>query len=244
MKKQLSILLVFAMLITLIVPFTITTVSADTPTEITTKEELAAMSPSGNYVLANDVTISGTWDYSANQFTGTFDGNGNTIYIADGATLNGGIFNQIGGGAIIKNLTVRQNGRATYNSGVEYQDGAQGTWSIGVLAGACRSNWDARETARLIKNVKVYANVSTSTNTNNVGGLVGMVRCAKVVFDGCEFHGSVTNSGGTNANRSAGGILGAASYYINGLLIKNCINFGTITTGGNAGGIFDRRQHV
>ena len=58
MKKRISLFLVFAMLITLIVPFTITTVSADTPTEITTKEELAAMSPSGNYVLANDVTYS------------------------------------------------------------------------------------------------------------------------------------------------------------------------------------------
>ena len=244
MKKRISLFLVFAMLITLIVPFTITTVSADTPTEITTKEELAAMSPSGNYVLANDVTISGTWDYSANQFTGTFDGNGHTIYIADDTTLKGGIFNQIGGGAVIKDLTVRQNGRATYQPGKEYEGGEQGTWSVGVLAGACRSNWDARQTARLIQNVTVYADVSVSNNTYNVGGLVGIVRCAKVVFDGCVFYGSVSNTGEANNLRGTAGIVGAASYYTNGLVIKNCINYGTISTSGNAGGIFGSQNET
>ena len=242
-RKILSALLVFAMLITLIVPMTIISVSADA-NAITSQADLAAMSASGNYYLANDITISGTWDYSANQFTGTFDGNGHTINIANGATLKGGIFNQIGGGAVIKNLTVRQLGTATYNPGKEYQDGTSDSWSIGVLASSCRSNWDARETARLIQNVTVYADISTSNNTYNVGGLVGVIRCAKVVFESCAFYGSVTNSGGTNASRSAGGIVGAGSYYINGLLIKNCINFGTITTGGNAGGIFGSQNET
>ena len=65
MKKRISLILVFAMLLTLIVPFAIETVSADA-TAISSQADLAAMSSSGSYYLANDITISGTWDYSAN----------------------------------------------------------------------------------------------------------------------------------------------------------------------------------
>ena len=67
-----------------------TTVDSQEYYLLTTGEELRAIGEayplSGNYMLANDITMSGEWSpigNSENPFTGIFDGNGYTI---DGLT--------------------------------------------------------------------------------------------------------------------------------------------------------------
>ena len=59
---------------------------AETPegTAISTSSEFAEMSASGKYYLTEDITVS---NYYANVFSGTLDGNGYKIKIADGVNL-------------------------------------------------------------------------------------------------------------------------------------------------------------
>ncbi|MBO4309152.1 MAG: hypothetical protein J5885_04910, partial [Clostridia bacterium] len=128
-KRSLSLLLAFTMLITLLVPFAVTAVSADPPTLITNQAGLAAMTENGKYRLENDITISGTWDYSA-TFTGTLDGGGHTITIANGATITGGLFRQLSSKATVKNLNIVQAGSANYTP---VTPSGSGAYCVGVL---------------------------------------------------------------------------------------------------------------
>ena len=83
MKKILSVFLILALSLALLIPLGITTVWADEPTEITDQAGLAAMTADGNYILANDITITGDWSNDT-FFKGTFDGDGHTITYAEG----------------------------------------------------------------------------------------------------------------------------------------------------------------
>lgn len=249
-KRLLSLLLAFAMLVTLLVPLAVTTVSADEPTLITNQAGLAAMSASGNYKLANDVTISGTWDYSA-TFTGTLDGDGHTITIANGATLTGGLFRQLSSKATVRNLNVVQAGSATYTPVTP--DGC-GAYCVGVLAASIEYPTDCNNTAITanaantiyIQNVTVTANLTSITTKDNnrgyaVGGIVGEIGMI-TSMENCTFNGSISDSARTKVDGGKfesgyGGIVGVLIRNGGTLTISQCVNNGNIAGYASEGGI-------
>ena len=99
MKRTISILVIVAMMLATVLA--IVPASAATPegTAISNVAEFAAMDPAGVYYLANDLTLSATYE-SAN-FAGTLDGNGKTITLSGVASA----FKELEG-ATIRNLTL------------------------------------------------------------------------------------------------------------------------------------------
>ena len=230
MKKTLCIVLITAMLLSLM-PLAVFADTTPTGTAISTMDELKAMSASGTYYLADDITISGSWDY-ATPFAGTLDGDGHTIYLADGVTLAGGLFRELKN-CTIKNLNIKQLGNATYNTATS-QTLNNTIEGIGALAALAYGD-DKGDVACTITNVSIYANITASDR--NVGGFIGEVRYSALQMDRCVFDGSITSTGGENNYGTAGMVGGSwqRSYKFN---IIDCINYATITAEGYAAGIF------
>ena len=110
--------------------------------EIRTAEEFAAMETGGNYKLTTDITITASY---ADEFTGTFDGDGHTVTL-DGTT--NGVFVSTAASAVIQNLAVK------------------GTVSGGKnIAGIVGTN------AGTIKNCKNAADITS--DSRYVGGIAG-----------------------------------------------------------------------
>jgi hypothetical protein len=87
------------------------TVKVDTTRYVKTVDDLKAVKDDlvGSYILMNDLDLGNTkWTPIAGDFTGVFDGNGYTIrglYI--NGMWNGGLFNKIASGAVVKNLAIK-----------------------------------------------------------------------------------------------------------------------------------------
>ena len=229
---------------------TLAFVSVAVGSKINSQSDLAAMSADGDYTLEKDITISGTWDYSA-TFTGTFDGKGHTITIADGATIIGGLFEQLSSKAVIKDLNIVQAGSATYTP---VTPGGSGGYCVGVLAASIEipddcNNVDKTANAEntvTIQNVTVTANITSITTKDNnkgyaVGGIVGEIGMITLI-ENCTFNGSITDVSRTKVdnNKYESGYAGIVGQLIrNGgtLTINQCINNGDITGYGAEGGI-------
>ena len=248
-RRILSVLLVFAMLITLILPMTVVTVSADV-TLITNQAGLKAMSATGSYKLANDITISGTWEYST-VFTGALDGDGHTITYANGTTVIGGLFQQVSSKAVIQNLNLVQAGSTTYTP---VAPSGSGAWCVGALVASIEYPADCNNTSITanadntvkIRNVTVTANITSITTKDNnkgyaVGGLVGEIGMI-TRFDNCTFNGSISDGSRTNTDNNKytsgyGGIVGVLIRNGGTLTVSQCINNGSITGYASMGGI-------
>ena len=228
MKKTLCIVLITAMLLS-IMPMV---VFAETPagTAISTVDELKAIGATGEYYLANDITISGNWDL-ATVFNGTLNGNGHTIYFADGVTIAGGLFRELQGDCTIKNLNIVQLGTATYNATTSSQLSGATIEGIGALAALAYGDFKTTT----ITNVSVYANITASGR--NVGGLIGEVRYNNLDMSYCVFNGSITTTGGED-NYGTAGMVGGTWQRAATFNIQYCVNYGTITAESFAGGIF------
>ena len=254
MKKRISLILVFAILVSLIVPFTIPTVSA-AASAITDQTGLAGMSTSGSYYLANDITISGTWT-GPSLFAGEFDGRGHTITFANGATINGGLFKSLYIKAYVHDFYVVQAGSATWN----YNPGDTGscTGNLGGVAAYATANANygnasyTNNAANKIRfeNIVVTADISVSSKLSSgqeaagIGGIVGEMNTYTEITH-CVFNGSITDTydhsktcdhGDATELSSYGGIAGIA-FRSGTLIITECINNGNITGKGNQGGI-------
>lgn len=217
-KRALSLLMAVIMVVSLLP--TAVWAADETVTEISTAEQLAAISenPSGSYILKNDIgsetapvtaVISGT-------FTGTFDGNGHTVWlnIKAGSTINNGLFSQLAGGATIKNLQLKGSVSQTNNK--------SGT---GALAGKANS---------YAGNISIE-NCSASVNVDGyskVGGLIGEVTSSSnsVTVQACANLGTISGR-----NTGVGGIIGNASG--SGCTISYCYNRGNISGFNYVGGI-------
>ena len=231
MKKTLSILLIVAMLFSAL---SLATVAAPAGTAITNADELKAITDSGTYYLANDITISGSWDLST-RFRGTLDGDGHTIYIADGTTLAGGLFRELAGKCVIKNLSIIQLGNATYNTAYSATTTAT-IEGIGALAAGTAHGYGEVSDPVTIQDVYIYANINTS-HGKNVGGFIGEVRYSSLQMTRCVFDGSITATGGTD-NYGVGGMVGGSWQRAYTFNIQECINYATITADAVVGGIF------
>ena len=224
MKKCLSVFLIIALLLMAVAIFASADEATPEGTAIRTAASLKRMDPNGTYYLAKDIVIHGTWLY--NQFKGTLDGNGHTIYL-DHATMSGGLFAQLYG-ATVRNLNIVQLEEVAFTP-INY--------GIGVLAAQVGGG------SVTIDNVKTYANITVSTDDDvALGGLVGEARyTTSLRFNRCVFMGSLTNTLETvekNANASMGGILGKTWATVNDISFIECVNYGSITGNVRLGGMF------
>ena len=98
---------------------------------LTSGEDLNAIGEvcplSGNYMLANDITMSGEWDplgNSKNPFTGIFDGNGYTIYDLTAAPEANGFFG-VAKDAVIRNVVLENASFDGFFPMVHYSTGTE-----------------------------------------------------------------------------------------------------------------------
>ena len=232
MKKTLCMLLITAMLFTLI-PMVV--FAAPTGTAVSTLDELKAMKNNGTYYLANDITITGEWNFlpgaTANPWkweNGTLDGNGHTIYYADGTTIIGGFVREAYN-ITIKNLNIVQLGNTTY---IGTDNGGEVSPLFRRLVGGTIT----------ITDVNIYANVvMTQANTaEQGGGFVSQIHQPTTLrMTRCVFSGSITKNWTESANKGVAGMLGGSwSDFAQNVYMNNCINYADITSTSSAGGFF------
>ena len=208
---------------------------------------------SAYYYLENDITLTGTNNHTpigtdSAPFTGTFDGNGHTIYgmnpsIYKNSTLqnHSAMFSYIENATItnlrLDNISVYSGGYtagiATYSlggkitncmvSGTIYSDGSQSTaWAGGILAS---SPWINPST---IINCSFTGTV-TASDTNGSSSAGGIVGSGRAIITNCNNSGSISsniivNNSETGNTTLAGGIIGGP-----GAIISNCYNAGSIS---------------
>lgn len=211
MKKRVISLLLALVLAVSLLPTTAW--AAEAPKAINSADDFKNMSSGGNYILEQDITVKEPY---ANDFSGTFDGNGHTITLnitADYAA-NNGLFKQLVGGATVKNL--RLTGSVT-----------QAKKKSGTAALAGKANSYASDI--LVENCSADVTVS---GYSKVGGLLGDVTSSQnsVTVRSCANLGTVTGQ-----NNGVGGIVGQSSGA--GCAISACYNRGDITGYTYVGGI-------
>lgn len=169
MKKALSLILTMAMLIGVFASVAIVNTSAieegeaptATPVAVSTAAEFAAMSQTGVYYLAGDITLESTY---AGTFEGTLDGKSHTLTIA------APIFNEING--TVKDLKI--DGAVTGDT----------AGNFGALA--CKATGGKYENITNNASVKV----STESGFY-AGGLFGIIEQKEVTITGCENKGEI-----------------------------------------------------
>lgn len=226
-KRALSLLMAFVMVIGLLPA---TARAAENVFEIRTAEDLSKVSGSNNYVLMNDIDLSGTSytgavisDVSApgTAFSGTFDGQNHTIsgLNIETESANGvGLFGTVNG-ATIQNLKAEGAVKATNSA------------FVGGIVGKVQN-------CATIKNCSftgTVANTKTSGSNVAAGGIVGRVNTIasgkSLSIEGCANHAAVSAP-------YAGGILGYAT--AKAITIESCYNDASVTGSTEAGGIFAR----
>ena len=181
------------------------------PTAINDADDFKKMVAGGSYKLTADITVTEPY---ANEFTGTFDGNGHTVTLnITASTANVGLFKTLSGGAVVKNVITA--GSVT----------AAGKNNVGGIAGVA----DTELGAITISNCK---NEAAIKGNKVVGGILG--GCTE--DDYALTISACANEGNISGTRNIGGICGTLE---NAHFIKNCYNSGTVT-GSTIGGILGR----
>lgn len=220
-KRALSLLMAFVMVIGLL-PATAWAAgdtlkgsgTADDPYLIEDAEDLAKVTGSGHYALANDIDLTGT-KYAgisitpalSDAFSGIFDGQNHTIsgLSLTTSTRNGvGLFGTVNG-ASIQNLKVK----------------GSVTGSNSAFVGGIVGKTQGKVT---ITNCSFTGSVSTSksSSSNAAGGIVGRVNAGTLKVENCANHATVTAE-----KASAAGIIGYGGS--NKVTITNCYNDGAIS---------------
>ncbi|MBO5938850.1 MAG: hypothetical protein J6Q82_05055 [Clostridia bacterium] len=247
-KKALSLALVVIM-ITSMIPFAVFTTSGldysksefvitslsdwkDIATYSAANNDMASSFAGKTIKLENDIDFKGATipTLFANNFSGTFDGQGNTL--SNFKTTTGAVIaNVTNTGSVIKNLTV--DGTVEYNT--YHTDGTNG-WQ--VVAGMIVNRMDAGT----ITDVTVAGSITS--NAYNVGGVAGVVSFANglgITLENINVSATVHNTRTriTVGWHSAGGVVGTVEAVKDTqLLIKNVNMMGTVTRdNGPAGGI-------
>ncbi len=247
MKKILSLLLTFTMVLSLVAAIGVMAIeegegpSTTTPEAVSTPAEFAAMVASGNYYLADDITIDATY---LGTFIGTLDGKGHTV------TVNGvPMFSEIN--ATVSNLTIKGNITTTE---IQYVGALSGKVSGGTYTNitneavikntmvtesdyACAGGLFGYLTKDNTVTVNECANKADLHSVECVGGMIAdTAKGAKAVFTKCTNTGKITSE--TN---SAGGIFGLCKSDGTDrsvLTFTDCENTGAISSGkDSAGGI-------
>lgn len=205
---------------------------------IGTAEAFAAMEPGGNYQLTADITVTEPY---ANEFTGTFDGDGHTVTLnITASTANVGLFSKLADGAVVKNVTVEGTvtgkkcvagiaGYATDNVKIENCKNTAsitGTKNVGGILGEAYNNEES-----ISVGIKNCANEGAVNGTGSaIGGIVGKMEGQNSIID-CYNRGNITgfNNYAGIVGQSTGALVAT---------IKNCYSVGAVTAYGastNAG---------
>lgn len=159
-----------------------------------------------NYVLKNDIDASGLVDATgkstyntigggtkAKAFTGTFDGDGHTIV---GLQAKGGIFGQLGSGAVVKNINIASSVFTGNNIGD----------SVGAVA--------AENNGGSISGISSYGNTVKGSGGyigglvgKNYGGISNSNDHSTVIAGAGTVAGGIAGVNGTNANKDKGGTI-------------------------------------
>lgn len=215
--------------------------SAEDPYQIATAEELSLLSEKLNskesindysscyYILTDDISLNNTENYQnwseegpqyswnpisrgANNFTGTFDGNGHTVsgmYINTNLDDESAIDKKIGLFGSVEGTVKNLNVDKSYICVSGY---------IGEIGGICG---DAHGEKVRLSNLKSAVNIDAYDAY--CGGIVGYSTSPIKISD-CEFSGKI-NQVKDNTSNEIGGILGHGSAQI-----ESCENKGTISS--------------
>ena len=174
------------------------------PTAINDADGFKNMVAGGSYKLAADITVTEPY---ANDFSGTFDGDGHTVTLnitSSSAKSYTGLFGTLAGGAVVKNVITAGKIEAT------------GKDNVGGIAGRANTYGGAVT----IENCKNIAEIS---GNKAVGGILG--NCTTINYtltiSACANTGAVTAS-----NSQAGGIAGN---FENAHIIRDCYNTGNVS---------------
>lgn len=207
---------------------------------IGTAEAFAAMKPGGNYQLTADIIVTAPY---ANEFTGTFDGNGHTVTLdITSGSANTGLFKKLVGGATVKNvitsgsITVNANNVGGITGVADTELGAitisnckneaaiKGNKVVGGILGGCTEDDHALT-------ISACANEGNISGTRNIGGICGTLENAHFIKN-CYNSGEVTGS-------TIGGILGRGARGYSSTtdtpILENCYNVGNIVYSGTNG---------
>lgn len=169
------------------------------PTAINDADGFRDMVAGGSYKLAADITVTEPY---ANDFSGTFDGNGHTVTLnITASTANVGLFSKLAGGAVVKNVKV---------------DGTvSGTEGVAGIA--------AQANGATISGCINCAEISATQR--HVGGIVGKMGGGTV--ENCYNTGAISSTRTRPINMG-----GIAGYVDGGASVENCYNTGSITGSG------------
>lgn len=213
---------------------------------VSSAEEFAAMEPSGNYQLTEDITVTAPYGNDITGFTGftgTFDGNGHTVTLdITASTANVGLFSKLAGGAVVKNVITAGSvtttgkkcvagiaGYATDNVKIENCKNTAsitGNKNVGGILGEAYNNEES-----ISVGIKNCANEGAVNGTGSaVGGIVGKMEGQNSIID-CYNRGNITgfNNYAGIVGQSTGALVAT---------IKNCYSVGAVTAYGastNAG---------
>ncbi len=193
--------------------------------------------PGGKYILMNDIDLSGApWSALCSEdapFTGTFDGNGHTVYgmSVSHSVSACGLFSYVCGGTV-QSLTVSGSSSGPI-AGILAGKVSQGTVKNCTVSGTVSSSYFGGGIAGQISgsSVTVSGCRSGATVSGNgvagsellLGGVCGAVYGTGHVFSGDSFTGKLIPSGPAV---SAGGVAGAAQ---GGVTFADCNSEGTLT---------------
>lgn len=243
MKKIISFIVLIALVLCAF-PSAISTAAVGVEGEaISSESDFLAMSTSGSYYLEEDITISSSYE---NSFSGTLDGNGKTLKIADGSNVSP--FKKINN-ATIKNITVEGIINVTSNTsygGVAVE--GNGSFEnviarVGISAmvedsfnsvGASQGCFIAKATGNCtFKNCTNEASVtvitqngSASAGSTGFGGFIGEASNGSISFDNCFNNAAVTS---LESRINVGGFIGISSNAV--LTFKNCDNDAIVVGG-------------
>lgn len=199
---------------------------------IGTAEAFAAMEPSGNYQLTEDITVTEPY---AKDFSGTFDGDGHTVMLnITASTPNVGLFSKLADGAVVKNVKV--DGTVSGTEGVA----GIAAQANGATISGCINCAEISATERYVGGIvgkmqggtveNSYNTGAISSSRNrpavNLGGIVGYIDESATVKN-CYNVGEITV---TNKATNMAGIAG----WCVASTVENCYYLmGTATAGAN-----------
>lgn len=208
MKKRVISLLLALVLALSLLP---TAAWAAGTEKISTAKAFAQMRANGNYILTEDITVSTPY---ANDFSGTFDGNGHTVTLDITKGSNIGLFSKIASGGTVKNVITAGE--------------VSGAKQVGGIAGVCEGT------------IEYCGNTAKVTGKKNVGGITGQAGyysansadSKKAYLTNCYNTGTISLKNGSS-NMYSGGILGSSQ----NSSLNTCVNTGSVS-GKMSGGIY------
>lgn len=203
-----------ALCVLMIVSLAVVGISAEEATVIKTPEEFAAIKIDGNYKLGNNITVSDTLvfkDAENNEIAFTGTIDGCGYTI----TVSKPVFNKFAG--TVKNLVIEGSVSNTASDGHVAPLALRGSGNV------------------VLENVVNKATVDTAYRGGGIISQIDEKTTASII--GCVNYGNVTHTGETSC--MIGGILGYEQG--NTLVLKDCVNYGTVSAEkGLAGGIIGR----